>query len=35
MLFTGGKIHPANDMAVKLQHFVDKGGEMYLNLSMA
>jgi plasmid maintenance system antidote protein VapI len=35
MLFTGGKIHLAGDMAIKLQYFVDKGGEMYLNLSMA
>jgi hypothetical protein len=26
MLFTGGKIHLADDMAVKLQYFIDKGG---------
>ena len=26
MLFTGGKIDLAGDMAIKLQYFVDKGG---------
>jgi len=35
MLFKERKIDPAEDMAIKLHYFVDKGREMFLNLSMA